>query len=197
MTGAASKTLSPCKLPISVVLNPRDVLCRATAVSRRRQQWIRGVSNPPVLPGHPSRTLSGRLLTPRLSSSLSPPNTRAESLAKRGESPIGMPTRSQADRVFDSELRCAHHSGFDLSCRDRRGTGGGTQGGTPPSREVVPLDHRDLARIAVDANAVRRPTASDKFNQRRELLDARAGRRSVPPAKDDDAGEAIKRSSVA
>ena len=56
---AAGKSLSGCMLPISVVLNPRGVLCRATTVSHHRRQRIRGVSNPPVLPRHPSRTLFG------------------------------------------------------------------------------------------------------------------------------------------
>ena len=70
-------------------------------------------------------------------------------------------------------------------------------GGTPPSREVFPPEHVDLARIAVDANVVRRPTASANFNQCCELSDACDGRSSVPPAKADDVGEAVNRSTVA
>ena len=54
-----SKSLSACELQMSIVLNSRGVLCRATAVSRPHRPWIRGVSNPPVLPGHPSRTPPG------------------------------------------------------------------------------------------------------------------------------------------
>jgi hypothetical protein len=40
-------------------------------------------------------------------------------------------------------------------------------------------------------------TASANFNQRCELLDACDGRRSVPPVKGDDIGEAVNRSTVA
>jgi hypothetical protein len=53
------KYLSARKLRIVVVPMPRGALCRAPAVSRHRQQRIRGVSNPPVLTGWPPRTLFG------------------------------------------------------------------------------------------------------------------------------------------
>jgi hypothetical protein len=53
------KPLSARELQMSVALNPRGVLCRASVVSGHRRQWRRGVSNPLVLPRHPSRTLFG------------------------------------------------------------------------------------------------------------------------------------------
>ena len=55
----------------------------------------------------------------------------------------------------------------------------------------------DFTWITVDANALRLATASANFNQRRELLEGCNGRRSVPPAKGDDVGEAVNRSTVA
>jgi hypothetical protein len=62
---------------------------------------------------------------------------------------------------------------------------------------VFPSLALDFTRIVVDANALRNLAASANFNQRHELLDACDGRRSVPPAKDDDADEAANRSTVA
>jgi hypothetical protein len=44
-----SKSLSACELQMSIVLDSRGVLCRATPVSRRRRQCNRGESNPPIL----------------------------------------------------------------------------------------------------------------------------------------------------
>ena len=49
----------------------------------------------------------------------------------------------------------------------------------------------------LDANALRYVTASANFNQHYDLSDAYDGRRSVPPAKADNADEAAKRSTVA
>jgi hypothetical protein len=46
-------------------------------------------------------------------------------------------------------------------------------------------------------NAPRRAIAFANFNLCRELQDAYDGRRSVPPAKSDDGGEAVNRRSVA
>jgi hypothetical protein len=46
-------------------------------------------------------------------------------------------------------------------------------------------------------NAPRRATASANFNQRRELLNARIGRRSVPPVEHAGDDEAVNRSTVA
>jgi hypothetical protein len=46
-------------------------------------------------------------------------------------------------------------------------------------------------------NAPRRASAFANFNLCRELLSACDGRRSVPPAKSDDDGEADNRSTVA
>jgi len=49
----------------------------------------------------------------------------------------------------------------------------------------------------VDANALRHPTASANVNQRCELLNARIGQRSVPPAQSSAVSEAVNRSTVA
>jgi len=49
----------------------------------------------------------------------------------------------------------------------------------------------------VDASALQRPTAAANFNQRCELPNPRDGRRSVPPEKSDDVGEAVNRRTVA
>jgi hypothetical protein len=46
-------------------------------------------------------------------------------------------------------------------------------------------------------NAPHWASASANFNQRCELLDGCDGRRSVPPAKGADVGEAVNRSTVA
>jgi hypothetical protein len=46
-------------------------------------------------------------------------------------------------------------------------------------------------------NAPRWARASANFNQRCELLNACVGRRSVPPAKGNDLGEAVNRRTVA
>ena len=83
------------------------------------------------------------------------------------------------------------------SVRTRGEQEGEHRGGTPPPREVFPLLQPDFTRIAVDANALRHPTASANLNQRCELLNARIGRRSVPPDKCDTASEVVNRSTVA
>jgi hypothetical protein len=54
-----------------------------------------------------------------------------------------------------------------------------------------------LTRIVVDANALRNLAASANFNQRCELLNARTGRRSVPPGQATTVGEVVNRSTVA
>ena len=83
------------------------------------------------------------------------------------------------------------------SVGDQRGTGGGTPGEHPFRARCSPSGVPDFTRIVVDANALRYVTASVNFNQRCELLDAWDERRSVPPAKGDDAGEAVNSSTVA
>jgi hypothetical protein len=49
----------------------------------------------------------------------------------------------------------------------------------------------------VDSNALQRPTASANFNRRCELLNARIGRRSVPPAQSSAVIEAVNGSTAA
>ena len=49
----------------------------------------------------------------------------------------------------------------------------------------------------VDAIALLHATASANFNQRCELLDARIGRRFMPPAQSSVVSEAVNRSTVA
>ena len=74
----------------------------------------------------------------------------------------------------------------------------GNTGGEHPLRaRCSPFRSPGIVRIAVDANAARRPTASANFNQRCELLNARIGRRSVPPAQFSAVSEAVNRSTVA
>jgi hypothetical protein len=55
----------------------------------------------------------------------------------------------------------------------------------------------DFTRIAFDAKALRCLTAFANFSQRCELLHVCGGQRLVLPAKVDDVGEAVNRSTVA
>jgi hypothetical protein len=71
------------------------------------------------------------------------------------------------------------------------------RGGTPPLREVFPpvrlADHESGAMRTRSVGGL----LHANFNRRCELLSGCDGRRSVPPAKNDDAGEAVNRSTVA
>src|SRR5262245_25335981 len=125
---------------MSGVLNPRGVLCRAPALAAHGRQWIRGVSNPPVLPGHPSRTRFRGLLTPRLSVLLSAPRSRA-----RSRSPDAVNRRSEC-RLDRSPVASSIHSlderapAASISAVGIKGEQEGEhRGGTPPPREVFPL----------------------------------------------------------
>ncbi len=183
---------------MSVVLNPRGVLSRAPAVAAHGRQWIRGVSNPPVLPGHPSRTLFGGCSRPacrrrserrdrarevRCQSRL---NRRSERCSDR--SLIVRSINSRDDRVADAAIADLGPKG------NRRGNTGGEH---PLRARCSPSLAPDFTLIGVDANALQRPTASANFNQRCELLNARIGRRSVPPAESSAVSEAVNRSTVA
>lgn len=156
------------------------------------------MSNPPVLPKHQSRTPFGGCLTPRLSVLLSAPRSRARNDSR---DPVNRRSERRSDRdlmarsIDSPNERAADAS---ISAVEIRGEQEGEHRGEHPLRaRCSPLEHLDSARIAVDANAVRRLNASDKFNERCELLDACDGRRSVPPAKDDDVDEVVNRSTVA
>jgi len=81
-----------------------------------------------------------------------------------------------------------------MSEGNRRGNTVGEQGharGVPPSRPSGPT------RVAVDDSAARDALLRANFNQRCGLLNARIGRRSVPPDKCAAVGEAVNRSTVA
>jgi hypothetical protein len=139
------------------------------------------------------------LLAPRLSPSLSPQKSRAQSPSptlKIADSECRLDRRLIACSIcsFDERAAAASISSVGIGGEQEGEHRGGN---TPFARGVPPLEHVDFPRIAADQNGPGRPTATDKFNQRCELLDACDGRRSVPPAKDDDAGQAIKRRSVA
>jgi hypothetical protein len=140
-----------------------------------------GRSNPQFLPDSVPNPARG-LLTPRVSPPLSAPRSHARShssdaLDRRSERRHDRSLMARLIRRLDERAADA----WILSCRDQRGTGGGTQGGTPPPREVFPSKVPDFARITVDASALRHATASANFNRRCELLNACGGRRSVPP----------------
>ena len=123
-------------LPISVVLNPRGVLCRATTVSHHRRQRMRGVSNPPVLPRHPSRTLSH---APLVGGVVGAEIAWTKSVAARVEYRLGTMIRSSLDREFDSHPD-DHTEVVPLSAVHIPGEQEGEHpGGTGPSREVFPL----------------------------------------------------------
>lgn len=77
---------------------------------------------------------------------------------------------------------------------NRRGNTGGEH---PLRARCSPSLAPDFTRIVVDANTLQRPTASANFNQGCELLNARIGRRSVPPDQFSAASEAVNRSTVA
>jgi len=70
-------------------------------------------------------------------------------------------------------------------------------GGTGPRARCSPSRSTGFTRIAADANAPALAGAPANFNQRRGLLNARIGRRLVPPATCDTVGEAVNRSTVA
>ena len=111
--------------------------------------------------------------TPRLSVLLSAPRSHARS---RSSDILNRRSERRSDRsLIARSIRSPDRRAADasISAVGIRGEQGGTQGGTPPPREVFPcrLTARTWRRrIVVDVNAVRYLTASANFNQRCELL---------------------------
>lgn len=97
------------------------------------------MSTPPVLPRHPSRTLFGGLLTPRLSVVLSVPRSHARS---RSRDAVNRRLERRSDRnLIARSIPLPHERAEDawISAVAIRGEQEGEhRGGTPPRREVFP-----------------------------------------------------------
>jgi hypothetical protein len=120
----------------------------------------------------------------------------------RNQSPGALNRRSERRSDRSVIARSIHRLsawqmlGSQLSTSE--GNSKGNSGGEHPLRARCSPSHAlDFARIAVDANALRHPTAPANFNQRCELLDERLGRRPMPPDKCDAADDVINRSTAA
>ena len=118
----------------------RGVFCRAPTGSSRRRQWSRGVSNPPVFAGSPSRTLFGGCSRPACHCCCRCQD-RMDQVGRRARR---MPTRNADPIVAGSRVRFAagrrYRSCSPVSSPYPRGTGGGTPGGNRGvARGVPPL----------------------------------------------------------
>ena len=171
---------------------PRDYrLSSPPAVDPGREQ-------PPCFAQAPVPDPGRGLLTPRLSPPLSAPRSQA-----RSRSPNALNRRSE--RRSDRSLIARSIHSLDepdadvwISAFDIRGEQEGEHRGEHPLRaRCSPFRSPGIVRIAVDANGARRATASANFNHRCELLNARIGRRPVPPVKFSAVSGAVNRSTVA
>ena len=112
--------------------------------------------------------------------------------------------RRSERRLDRSLIACSIHSldergaTASISAIGIRGEQEGNTGGEHPLRaRCSPSLTADFTRIMVVQMRWQRPTASANFNQRFELLNARIGRRSLPPAHSSAVSEAVNRSTVA
>ena len=141
-----SKSLSARELLMSVALSSRGVLCRATAVPRRRRQWIRGREQPPCFAQAPVPGPVRGLPTPRLSVLLSAPRSYARSRSpgasnRRSDRSLDRSPIARSIHNLDERATAASISAVGIKGEQE----GEHRGGTPPLREVFPPRAR-LAR---------------------------------------------------